>query len=37
VDGKRWRVIFGERISWGRGLERRVGRSFWRVSRAVVY
>ena len=35
VEGKRWRVICGERISGGRGEASRVGRRDWRTRRAV--
>lgn len=34
MEGKRWRVICGERISCGRGEARRVGRRDWRMRRA---
>ena len=36
MEGKRWRVIGGERISGGRGEARRVGRRDWRVRIAGV-
>jgi hypothetical protein len=34
VEGKRWRVICGDRISCGRGDWRRVGMCSWRILRA---
>lgn len=36
MEGKRCRVICGERICCGRGDWRRVGRWDWRIRRAVV-
>jgi hypothetical protein len=36
VEGKRCRVICGDRISWGSGETRRVGRLSWRIRRAGV-
>jgi len=34
VEGKRWREIEGERISWGSGEARRLGRVECRIWRA---
>ena len=35
MEGKRWRVIWGERISGGKGVARRVGRASWSVRRVL--
>jgi hypothetical protein len=37
VEGKRRRVICGERISWGRGVARRVGSRSWRTRIAMIH
>jgi hypothetical protein len=37
VEGKRWRVICGERISCGRGDCSKVGMRSWRMRRAIPF
>jgi hypothetical protein len=37
VEGKRWRVICGERISCGRGDCSKVGMRSWRMRRAITF